>query len=116
MDGKFKYDGTFHYGYSINNTARAHQIESGLYNGCFVSTTKSEAIAIRFATKNFTEPGWIYVIDETLLIDHNVISLEFYDPLYPDELEVSLAASNNGALPEKIIIEKFEVKPCGAKV
>ncbi len=41
-DGKIRYDGAFTYEKSENNAARAQHIESGLYDNCFISTTKNE--------------------------------------------------------------------------
>jgi len=115
LDGKWTCDGTFQLGYSADNAARAHQIESGLYNGCFVSTTRSEQVAIKFATANFTEAGWVYVIDEARLEAHDVIAREFSNPKHADQFEVSLASSSNGALPAGIIIEKYEVDARGTR-
>jgi hypothetical protein len=115
MDGKWTFDGTFHHGYSAENGARAHQIETGLYDGCYVSASRSERVAIKFATFGFTVPGWIYVLDESVLASRSVDAIEFPDPLYPSEVEVSLASPDNGALPEGIIIEKYEVDSCGRR-
>ncbi|WP_370543321.1 hypothetical protein [Geobacter sp. OR-1] len=71
------------HGESEDNAVRAHHIESGLYGGCFVSTTRNEKMARRFATYN-EEKGWVYIIDESLFERYGVISKEFPDPQYPD--------------------------------
>jgi hypothetical protein len=42
---------------------------------------------------------------------HGVIAKEFPDPQYPDEIEVSLRAADNGDLPTKIIVAKHECPP-----
>lgn len=109
LDGKWKLDGKFKYGPCESNTARAHQIESGLYGGCGISTSRSEQIAIRFATTERTEDGYVYVIDEELLEGAGVIAYEFPDPLYPHEREVTLIEKSGGSLPESVIVEKYAV-------
>lgn len=115
-DGKIKADGTFFAGPCESNTARAHQIESGLYGGCGISTSRSEKMAIHFATTRqsedgceYNEEGYVYVIDETSLSSANVATHEFPDPLYPHEQEVTLIVKSGGALPECLIIQKFSV-------
>lgn len=114
-DGKIKYDGTFTYGMSENNAARAQQIESGLYDNCFISTTKNEKMAILFATNKFTEPGFVYVLDSSLFSTHHVRSKEFPDPLYPSEMEISIRDVNCGPIPNSVIISKYEVDIKGIK-
>lgn len=115
-DGKWKFDGTFKYGPCESNTARAHQIDSGLYGGCGISTSRSEEIAIRFATSGYMEDGYVYVIDETMLVSANVTSHEFSNPIYPHESEVTLIEKSGGALPEHVIIEKYEVNSEGKRI
>ncbi|MCK9620155.1 MAG: hypothetical protein M0R47_06415 [Methylobacter sp.] len=116
-DGKWKFDGTFKHGPCESNTARAHQIDSGLYGGSGISTSRSEQIAIRFATSDYMEEGYVYVIDETLLaIIANVICYEFDDPVNPHEKEVTLLERSGGALPEHIIIEKYAVNCDGKRI
>lgn len=114
-DGKWKFDGTFKCGPCESNTARAHQIESGLYGGCGISTSRSEQIAIRFATYDGTEDGYVYVIDEELLEGAGVIAYEFPDPLNPHEQEVTLIEKSGGSLPESVIVEKFAVSSDGKR-
>jgi len=108
-DGKWKFDGTFKCGPCETNTARAHQIDSGLYGGCGISTSRSEEIAIFFATYEYTEEGYVYIIDETLLESANVALHEFDNPLNPHEKEVTLIEKFGGALPNHVIVEKYAV-------
>jgi hypothetical protein len=114
-DGKIKYDGTFTHGESEDNAVRAQQIESGLYDNCFISTTKDEKTAIRFATNGYSESGWVYIIDSSIFKDCGVTSKEFPDPKYPHEMEVSIMAKDCGYIPEVVIIGKYEVNPNGTK-
>lgn len=114
-DGKWKLDGTFKYGSCESNTVRAHHIESGLYGGCGISTSRSEQIAIHFATRERTEDGYVYVIDEELLEEAGVVAYEFPDPLYRDEQEVTLIEKSGGSLPESVIVEKYEVGSDGKR-
>jgi hypothetical protein len=115
FDGKWRYDGTFNFGPSFSNTARAHQIESGLYNGCGVSTSRSEERAIFFATSGHKSEGYVYVIDETLLAATNISVLEFNDPLHPDQKEVTLIEASGKELPLSIVVEKYEVNHEGER-
>lgn len=115
-DGKWKLDGTFKCGPCKSNTARAHQIESGLYGGCGISTSRSEEIAIRFATIERSEDGYVYVIDEELLETAGVIAYEFPDPLNPHEMEVTLIERSGGSLPESVIVEKYAVGSDGNRI
>ena len=116
FDGKWELDGRFNLGASESNTARAHQIETGLYGGCGVSTTRSEEKAISFATQKYSVSGYIYLIDEEMLENSNVTPYEFQDPKYPNEKEVTLIERNGDALPECIILEKYEVDSKGKRI
>lgn len=115
VDGKWKLDGKFKCGPCESNTARAHQIDSGLYGGCGISTSRSEPMAIRFATTDYTEDGYVYVIDEKLLEGANVVAYEFPDPLNPHEQEVTLIEKSGGSLPEVVIVEKYAVSSDGKR-
>ena len=115
LDGRWKLDGKFKLGHCESNTARAHQIESGLYNGCGISTSRSESRAINFATCNSTKDGYVYIIDEKLLEGANIIAYEFPDPLYPDEQEVTLIEKSGGLLPKAVIVEKYSVSSDGKR-
>jgi hypothetical protein len=112
-DGRTKHDGKFTYGLSEDNTVRAHHIKSGLYSGCYISTTRDEKKAWEFATSKFREEGWVYVIDESLFDQYGIVAREFPDPQYPDQKEVSIRAADNGVIPYQVIIEKYEVDANG---
>lgn len=116
MDGRCRFDGNFKHGPCQTNTARAHHIDSGLYGGCGISTSRSEALAIKFATSGNTEEGFVYVISEDLLAGADVTAHEFDDPLYPQEKEVTLIANTGGAIPAEVIVEKYEVTSCGQRI
>lgn len=106
-----KVDGTWVVGLSEENAVRAHQLESGRYNGCLVSTTRDLKIARDFATSGNIEEGYIYVICEDKLNEFGVISYENHYPENSHELEVSLRAADNGDLPLGIVTDKFPVEP-----
>jgi len=114
-DGKIRYDDTFTHGETEDNAARAQHIETGLYDNCFVSTTKDEKMAALFATNKHTEPGWVYVINSSIFMKHNIVSKEFPDPLYPDEIEVSIRAADCGNIPSGVVVEKYEVDSDGKR-
>jgi len=115
FDGKWRFDGKFNCGPSQTNTARAHQIESGLYGGCGVSTTRSEKRAVFFATSGHTQDGHVYVIDKDQLGEANIGWHEFTDPEYPQELEITLIEQSGGPLPDSIIVEKYAVHADGSR-
>lgn len=116
LDGRWKFDGKIIAGPTQSNTARAHQLESGLYGGCGVSTSRSEKVAIHFATGGGFEDGYVYVIDEAKLADANVTVWEFPDPAEPHELEVTLIPLDAKALPQSILVDKYEVTSEGVIV
>lgn len=115
LDGKWRLDGTFRHGPCESNTARAHQIESGLYDGCGISTSRSEEQAIFFATSGHIEEGFVYVIDEAQLANANVVPYEFSNSVTPHECEVTLIERSGSALSKFIIIEKYEVDSDGRR-
>jgi len=115
-DGKISANGHFTYGPSEHNAVRAHHIETGLYDGCYVSTTRYENIAKCFATNRYKKEGWIYIIDESLLEQYGVRAIEFPNPEFPDQMEVTLRASNNRNIPLKVCIEKYKVDSKGKKI
>jgi hypothetical protein len=114
-DGKIRHDGKFNYGHSQSNTARAHQIESGLYEGCGVSTSRSEERAVIFATSGNTQDGYVYVIDESRLSEASVTCHEFSDLEHPHEQEVTLIEQSGGAIPEFVVVEKYAVNADGTR-
>lgn len=93
---------------SETNAVRAHHVEC-LYDTCWISFTRSESVARRFATNYGTTDGFVYIVDERFLAVHGVVAKEFPDPEHPGEAEVSLRAPDNGALPADIVIEKRKV-------
>ena len=115
-DGKFKHDGKLKYSPCQSNTARAHHIESGLYDGCGVSTTRDEKLAVFFATFGYIEDGYVYVIDESLLKGADVSYYEFSDPLYPEEKEVTLIHNECKSIPNRVIVDKYAVNIDGSRV
>lgn len=112
-DGKCGYDGKFKFGPCESNTARAHQIASGLYAGCGVSTTRSEEKAVYFATFKYSQDGYVYVIDESLLACANVSCHEFSDSIYPEEMEVTLIENSGGDIPNNVVVRKYSVTASG---
>lgn len=114
-DGRIKYDGTFFYGPCVLNTARAQQIDSGLYDGAGISTSRSERTARHFATSGNTEDGFVYVIDASRLTEEGVVSFEFSNPEHPHEREVTLILRSKECLPPSLIVEKYEISINGER-
>jgi hypothetical protein len=115
-DGRVTHNGQFTYGPSEANAVRAHHLDTGLYDGCFVSLTRSEARAVRFATTDGLEDGWVFVLDEALFEKYGVVASEFPDPLYPKEFEVTVRAADCGAIPQGVIIAKYRVSADGGRI
>lgn len=113
LTGHFQLDGTATLGACLTNTARAHQIESGLYGGSGISTSRSEKQAVKFATSGGFEAGFVYVIDERLLALKGISSHEFINPTHPHEKEVTLIEKTGGAVPLSVVVEKYEVDELG---
>jgi hypothetical protein len=109
-DKGVKIDGKFQIGPTVNNTARAHQLDSGMHGGCGISTTRSFEEAKKFATSGGVEDGYVYEIDENLLSEHEIEAFEFPNPEYPHEEEVTLIPKNCDELPSEVITGKQEVK------
>lgn len=114
-DGKLRHDGKIKHGSCQINTARAHQVESGLYEGCGVSTTRKEDRAVFFATSGNMVDGYVYVIEEELLAQANILAHEFEDPEYPHEFEVTLIEQSGGAIPDIVIVDKYAVSADGTR-
>ncbi|HEY6644108.1 hypothetical protein [Povalibacter sp.] len=114
-DGKTRHDGKFTYGPSQSNTARAQHVDSGLYGGCGISTTRSEERAVFFATAGYMQDGYVYVIDESRLSTASISFQEFADPQYPHEQEVTLIEQTGGAIPDSVIVEKYAVQTDGVR-
>lgn len=109
IDGTWKLDGSFVLGSSEKNTARAHQSKPGKYGGSGISTTRCEYTAVKFATNDYQEEGYIYVIDEDKLQTVNVYKVELENPEYPNEQEVTLIVHSGGPIPTSLIVKKYEV-------
>lgn len=113
-DDNIKRNGHFNRTESEINAARAHQLKTGMHDGCYISFTRSFDIAMRFATQDPTigpSEGFVYELDEDLFDQYGVVSYEFPDPEFPDEEEVSLRAADNGCLPTEIVVTKHLVSP-----
>lgn len=115
LDGRFKCDGSIVLGPAETNTAHAHQLETALYDGCGISTSRSEQLAISFATFKGNLEGYIYVIDESRLADACVNAYEFAEPRYPEEFEVTLIPPDGRVLPSSVIVGKYEVSKEGVR-
>jgi hypothetical protein len=94
---------------SERNTVRGHQIESGIHDGCFISTTKDYQEAVKFATKKGMADGFIYFLDSSLFSSLGIVSIEFDDPPY-DEQEISIRALDGGEMPLKAVTKIVAVK------
>jgi hypothetical protein len=116
FDGNATHNGHLTHGPSEPNAVRAHHIDTGLYGGCYVSLTRSEARAAYFATTAGLEDGWVYVLDEALFQGLGVVAYEFPDPLHPHELEVTVRSADCGAIPQGVVIAKFRVNADGSRI
>lgn len=102
-------DGTFERQPSEVNTVRAHHLKSGFRGGCYVSTTKDFQMAVFFATNGGKVNGYVFVIDSSKFSSFGIEAVEFPDPRYPDENEVSIRAADNGEIPSDVIVEILRV-------
>lgn len=102
--------GQVQYGESENNAIRAHQKKTGMYDGCYISATRSFDKAKHFATTGNTEDGYVYILDEDLFEKYRVSSFELDHPEFPDEEEVSLRAKDCREIPQEVIVDKIEIK------
>lgn len=103
MDGRIRYDGRFTCGPTEANRVAAHQIETGLYGGCSVSTTRSHDEAKRFALYA-DDQGVIYWIDDNKFEAHGVLAIEPENPEIPSEQEVTIRAGDGGEIPAALIV------------
>ena len=115
-DGKIKHDGKYLLGPSTSNTARAAQSDNPPYDNSGISTSRSEYVAIHFATSGSTEDGFVYVIDETRLLEEGVTPVELPNPEFEKEREVTLVMKSKKHLPLSLIIEKYEVNSAGKRI
>lgn len=105
-DGKFQHDGKARYGSCIENAIHAHHIETGLYGGCYISTTTDFEVAKKFATSSGIENGYVYILDRDLFAKYSVDTYEIDNPKEPDEYEVTIKAKDCGCIPQEVIVEK----------
>jgi|TARA_R110001583_G_scaffold184901_1_gene344496 hypothetical protein len=98
-------------GASEGNAVRAHQVDSGMGGGCYISVTKSKDIALKFATSGKIEEGYIYTLDPSLFAEYGVETYEIPNPVNSDECEVTIRAKDNGSIPKEVIICKENVTP-----
>ncbi|WP_418235928.1 hypothetical protein [Cupriavidus malaysiensis] len=99
---------------SDENAVRSQHIQSGLNDNCFLSFTRSREKALWYATRTIDGErtnGFIYVVDETLLAVHGVTQREVNNAYFPDEMEVSLRATDCGDLPPGIVVKKIPCTP-----
>ena len=112
-DFGMKRNGKFDRVPSENNAVRAHHLDSGMHDGCYVSFTRSRDKARQFATVDCDGEkcsGFIYEVEEDLL-SPDVVAYERPDPEHPGEFEVTLRATDNGVIPAAVIIRKTPVSP-----
>ncbi|ENX1090526.1 hypothetical protein EJY09_07680, partial [Neisseria gonorrhoeae] len=74
----------------MKNAVYAHQIETDLYDGCYISTTTDKEIAKKFATSSGIENGYIYVLNRDLFGQYSIFEYEVEHPENPDEKEVTI--------------------------
>ncbi|TNB80126.1 hypothetical protein FHJ31_22180 [Pseudomonas sp. Fig-3] len=103
MDGQFSLDGRFTLGPTEANRVAAHQIETGLYGGCSVSTTRSHDEAKRFALYADNQ-GVIYWIDDSEFESHGVLAIEPENPDIAKEQEVTIRAADGGEIPAALVV------------
>ncbi len=101
-DGRIKHDGTFTYGITEENAVNAHHIETGLYDGCYISTTKNETTAIQFATKMYSKHGLV-VLDSSLFSKYGIVSIKSNKPLYPGERKFLFAPKTVEVFRKKLL-------------
>lgn len=102
-------DGTFQRVPSEANTVNGHHLVSGIHGGCFISTSESFKIAVKFATNEGRTDGVVYVLDDSTFQTHGVVSKKVQDPRYPSEEEVSIRAADGGEIPQAVIIGVINV-------
>jgi len=101
--------GQFIIGEAEENTVRLHHIESGLDNGCAISTTTSLKVAKEFATNQSSTDGYVYYINRNKLKEYGIKEIVFEDPLFFNEVEVSLIVEKCKEIPSEIIERKIEI-------
>jgi hypothetical protein len=103
MDGCIRMDGRFTLGPTEANRVAAHQVDTGLYGGCSVSTTRSYDEAKKFALSG-DDLGVVYWIDDERFQACGVVAITPEDPAVPSEQEVTIRAADGGEIPAELII------------
>ncbi|WP_339484179.1 hypothetical protein [Pseudomonas sivasensis] len=103
LDGSICLGGRFTLGPTEANRVAAHQIETGLYGGCSVSTTRSHNEAKKFALYG-DDQGVVYWIDDQQFQAYGVVAITPDDPEIPDEQEVTIRAADGGEIPAELIV------------
>lgn len=93
-------------GSSEGNAVRAHQVKSGMNDGCYVSTTKDKKVAKKFATIGNFVDGYIYILDPRLFSKFGVVIHELLGSELTGEHEISIRSKDNGPIPKEVIINK----------
>lgn len=109
-DGSIKADGRFTAGHTENNAIRAKHLDKNPYRVKAISTSTLKEVAEGFATNKNIEDGFVYVIDRDKLVSMGIKAIELPNPLHAHEHEVTLLLESYDALPEEVIVEKYEVK------
>lgn len=95
-----------HCGQSRNNAVIAHQLDSDVSNTAYVSTTKNEEVAEKFATSNGIEDGYVYVLDRSKFEKYGVIAIERDIGSVNDEEEISITTVDLEPIPSEVIVSK----------
>jgi hypothetical protein len=98
------------FGSSEGNAVRAHQVNTAMNNGCYISTSSSKEVAIKFATIDNMVDGYIYTLDSDLFSKYGVVSHILPGVENTVEYEVSIRAIDNGRIPVEVIISKESVQ------
>lgn len=109
-DGSIKADGRFIAGNTEHNAVRAKHLDENPYFVKAISTSTIKKVAEKFATYGNTEDGFVYVIDREKLVSLGIRAIELPNPLHANEHEVTLLLGSYNALPDEVIVEKYEVK------
>ena len=98
------------FGSSEGNAVRAHQVETSMNNGCYISTTRCKNVARKFATIDGLVDGYIYTLNPSLFSEYGVVSHTLPNSDDTGEYEVSIRAKDNGPIPIEVVINKELVK------
>jgi len=109
-DEGFKIGSGYVIGRSEGNAVRAHQIDSGMKELAYISTTRCKEIAKKFATSDNIEDGYIYTLDSSQFPKHRVTIHELESVVNDHEEEVTIKSIDNGIIPAAVIVKKELVK------